>query len=175
MDSKVPLLSPLNDADWKPKMSAYLKRQCLFDVFIGALSELESYEEKIDWLNNCDRDYGIMCLVMSPNIHHLIYSAEYPFELWKNLDKAFGLQEIEDEAWSEPSISSCSLSQDLLPLHSLMKLIMMKKFLIQFMFLLPYLIQMLPPLIKKQTLKSHLFLCLFKVIFLVVILLMKRK
>ena len=30
------------------------------------------------------------------------------------MDKAFGLQEIEDEAWSEPSISSCSLSQDFL-------------------------------------------------------------
>ena len=30
------------------------------------------------------------------------------------MDKAFGLQGIEDEAWSEPSISSCSLSQDLL-------------------------------------------------------------
>ena len=27
---------------------------------------------------------------------------------------AFGLQEIEDEAWSEPSISSCYLSQDFL-------------------------------------------------------------
>ena len=40
--------------------------------------------------------------------------AEFPFELWKILDKAFGLQEIEDEAWCEPSISSCSLSQDLL-------------------------------------------------------------
>ena len=55
-----------------------------------------------------------MFLVMSPNIHHLIDSTEYPFELWNNLDKAFGLQEIEDEAWSEPSISSCSLSQDFL-------------------------------------------------------------
>ena len=51
---------------------------------------------------------------MSPNIHHLIDSAGYPFELWKILDKAFGLQEIEDEAWSETSISSCSLSQYLL-------------------------------------------------------------
>ena len=51
---------------------------------------------------------------MSPNINHLIYFAEYPFELWKNLDKAFSLQEIEDEAWSEPNISSCYLSQDLL-------------------------------------------------------------
>ena len=74
----------------------------------------QHYEEKIDWINNCDRAYGIMCLGMSPNIHHLIYSAEYPFELWKNFDKAFGLQEIEDEAWSEPHISSCSLSQDFL-------------------------------------------------------------
>ena len=98
MDSKVPRLSPFKNADWKPKMSAYFKRQCLFDVSIGAFSEPESYEEKIDWLNNCDRDYGIMCLGMSPNIHHLIDSIDYPFELWKNLDKAFGLQEIEDEA-----------------------------------------------------------------------------
>ena len=114
MDSKVTLLSPFNYDDWKPKMSAYLKRQCLFEVSIHALSETESYEEKLDWLNNYDRDYGIMCLGMYPNIHHLIDSAEYPFELWNNLDKAFGLQEIEDEAWSEPIISSCSLSQDFL-------------------------------------------------------------
>ena len=53
-------------------------------------------------------------LAMSPNIHHLIDSTEYPFELWKNLEKYFGVQEVEDEAWSKPSISSCSLSQDLL-------------------------------------------------------------
>ena len=114
MDSKVPLLSPFNYSDWKPKMSAYFKRQFFFDVSIGALSEPESYEEKIDWINNCDRDYGIMCLLMSPNIYHLIDFAEYPFELWKILDNAFGLQEIEDEAWREPSISSFSLSQDFL-------------------------------------------------------------
>ena len=86
MDSKVPLLSPFNYADWKPKMSAYLKRQCLFDVSIGALTEIDSYEEKIDCINNFDRDYGIICLGMSPNIHHLIDSAKYLFELWKNLD-----------------------------------------------------------------------------------------
>ena len=114
MDSKVPLLYPFNYTDWKPKMSAYLKRQCLFDVSIGALSEHESYEEKIDWINNCDRSYVIMCLGMSRNIYHLIYSAEFPCDLSKILDIAFGLQEIEDEAWNEPSISSCSLSQYLL-------------------------------------------------------------
>ena len=96
MDSKVPLLSPFNYTDWKPKMNTYLKRQCLFDVSIGALREPKFYEEKIDQLNNCDRAYGIMCLAMSPNLHHLIDSAEYPFELWKNLEKYFGVQEVED-------------------------------------------------------------------------------
>ena len=114
MVSKVPLLSPFKYDDWKPNISAYLKRQCLFDVSIGALSEPESYEEKIHWINNYDRYHGIIFFGMSPNIHHLIYLAKYPFELWKNLDKAFCLQEIEAEAWSEPKISSCSLSQDLL-------------------------------------------------------------
>ena len=29
------------------------------------------------------------------------------------MENDFGVQEVEDEAWSEPSISSCSLSQDL--------------------------------------------------------------
>ena len=38
-------------------------------------------------------------------------STKYPSELWNNLDKYFGVQEEEDEAWSEPNISSCSLSQ----------------------------------------------------------------
>ena len=50
MDSKVPLLSSFNYDDWKHTMSEYLKRQCLFDLSIGALSEPESYEEKIDWI-----------------------------------------------------------------------------------------------------------------------------
>ena len=95
-------------------MSTYLKMQCLFDVSFGSLSESESYEENIDWMNNCDRAYGIMCLAMSPNIYHLVDSVEYPFDIWKNLDKDFGVQEVEDEAWSEPNISSCSLYQYLL-------------------------------------------------------------
>ena len=111
MDSKVPLPSPFNYVDQKPKMSTYLKRECLFDVSIGVLIERESYEENIYWINDCDRYYGIMCLAMSPKIHHLIDSVEYPFELWNNLDKYFGVQKVEDEAWSEPRISSCALSQ----------------------------------------------------------------
>ena len=88
--------------------------QCLFDLSIGELNEPESYEEKIDQLNDYDRAYGIMCLAMSLEIHHLIDHVEYPFECWNNLEKSFGMQGVEDEAWSEPNISSCALSQDVL-------------------------------------------------------------
>ena len=52
MDSKVPLLSPFNYADWKPKMSAYLKRQCLFDVSIGAYDELMTFDTSFMHHNN---------------------------------------------------------------------------------------------------------------------------
>ena len=72
-----------------------------------------------------------MCLGMSSNIHHLIDSVEYPFEVWNNLDKYFGMQEVEDEAWSEQNISSRALSLNISwPLHSLMNLFMMKNFFI---------------------------------------------
>ena len=51
MDSKeVPLLYPFNYSEWKPKMCAYLKRKCLYDVSIGVVSGLESYEDKCDGL-----------------------------------------------------------------------------------------------------------------------------
>ena len=43
------------------------------------------------------------------------------------------------------------------PLHFMMKLTMMKKFLIQVMLFLRSLIRMLPPSMKKQILKSHFF------------------
>ena len=48
----------------------------------------ESDEEKNDWLNDCDSAYGKMCLAMSRKMWYLIDSAEYPFELWSNLDRA---------------------------------------------------------------------------------------
>ena len=91
MDLKFPLVSPFNYNYSNLRMSVHLNWNCLFEVYIGALSKPESYEENIDWINNCDRAYGVMCLAMSPNIHHLIDSTEYPFELWKNLEKAFHL------------------------------------------------------------------------------------
>ena len=50
----------------------------------------ESYENENDWLNDDDRDFGAICLALSPNLHYLIGSVEYPKDLWTKLDRTFG-------------------------------------------------------------------------------------
>ena len=72
-------------------MCAYLKRQCLYDVSIGAVRELESCQEICDWLNDNDRAYGTMCLAIPPTMCYLLDFAEYPFKLWRNIDEAIGM------------------------------------------------------------------------------------
>ena len=56
------------------------------------MSEPDSYEEKCFWLNDCDRAYGTMCLAIPPTMRYLLDSVEYPFDLWRNLDEALGMQ-----------------------------------------------------------------------------------
>ena len=51
-------------------MVAYLEIHELFDVFIGAGKD--SYEEENDWINDYDRAYGSMVMVMSPNMCYLM-------------------------------------------------------------------------------------------------------
>ena len=86
----VPLLLPINYAKWKLKMVAYLERHDILDVPFGVGKE--SYEEENDWLNDCDRSYGSMGMVMSPNMHYLMEFVEYPIEFWRNIDRAFSVQ-----------------------------------------------------------------------------------
>ena len=90
MDLKsVPPLSSFNYAEWKLKMVAYLESHDLLDVSIG--DGKEYYEEENVWLNDYDRAYGSMHMVMTPNMCYLMESVEYPFILWRNLYKAFGV------------------------------------------------------------------------------------
>ena len=93
MDSKVfTLLSPFNYSEWNSKMCAYIKRKCLYDVSIGVVIEPKSYQEKDAWLNDNDRAYVNMCLAIPPTMCYILDSIDYPFELWKNLDQALGMQ-----------------------------------------------------------------------------------
>ena len=50
-----------------------------------------------------------MGMVMSPNMCYLMDSVDYPFELWRNLYRDFGVQKEEDDSWSESNTSSCIL------------------------------------------------------------------
>ena len=75
MDSRVsvPLLVPFtSDSEWKLKMISSLKRQNLYEISIGAGEE--SYEYPSDWLNDCDRSIGAICLAISPSMCYLIDS-----------------------------------------------------------------------------------------------------
>ena len=109
MDSKsVPLLSPFNYSEWNHKMCAYLKRKCLYDVSISAMTDPGSYEEKCDWINDCDRAYGTMCLAIPPTMRYLLDSTEYPFKIWRNIDEDIGVQK-EDVSYMEIKKMSTSL------------------------------------------------------------------
>ena len=69
----------------------------------------ESYEEEEDWINDCDRAYGSMGMVMSHDMRYLTKSIEYPFELWRNTDRAFGVHKELDNTWRESNTSSSFL------------------------------------------------------------------
>ena len=69
-------------------MVASLKRRGLYEVSIGLGKE--SYKNKNDWINDDDGYFGAICLALSPSLHYLIGSAEYPKDLWTKLDRNFG-------------------------------------------------------------------------------------
>ena len=90
MDSSVPLLTLFtNYSKWKMKMIASLKRKDLYEVSIG-IGE-ESFERKDVWLNECDAAYGAMYMAISPSMLYLKRSIRNPKDLWKILDKTFGM------------------------------------------------------------------------------------
>ena len=53
--------------------------------------------------------YGSMGMVMSHDMRYLMEYAEYPFDLWRNIDRAFGVQKEEYDSWRENNTSPCVL------------------------------------------------------------------
>ena len=92
MDSilSVPLLTPSTRySEWKSKMISSLKRQGFYEVSMGLAKE--SYEYEKDWINDGDRSYGAICGTFSQSLLiDLIDFAEYPKDLWIELDRIFG-------------------------------------------------------------------------------------
>ena len=71
-------------------MITYLKRHGLYQVYIGLGKESYKYEN--EWLNDSDRSFGTigMAFWKFPSLRYLIESAEYPKDLWTELDRTFG-------------------------------------------------------------------------------------
>ena len=69
-------------------MISSLKRKDLYVVSIGLAKE--SYENENVFLNDGDRDFGTICLALSPSLRYLVKSVEYPKDVWKKLDRNFG-------------------------------------------------------------------------------------
>ena len=96
----VPLLSPFTSyLEWKLKMISYLKRQGLYEISIGASED--SYEEPSDWVNDCDREIGAICLAISPCMRYLIDSIDYPKDLWTTLERFLGKDNEDPSSYVE--------------------------------------------------------------------------
>ena len=80
-------------------MISYLKRQGLYEISIRVGEE--SYEEPSDWLNNCDRVIGAICLAISPSMHYLIDSIEYPKDICTTLDRVLGKNNEDPSSYVE--------------------------------------------------------------------------
>ena len=63
-------------------------RQGLYQVSIGLNKECFT---KNYWLNKCDGSFVTIAMGLSPSLHYLIRSIEDPKELWKRLDRTFGM------------------------------------------------------------------------------------
>ena len=103
-------------------MIASLKRRGLYEVSIGLGKD--SYENDNDWLNDGDRDFGAICLALSPSVHYLIGSAKYPKDIWTKLDRPFGKHNEDHNRTLE--ITSRTTRIIYWPLISLMKFFNMK-------------------------------------------------
>ena len=57
-----------------------------------------------------------MGMVMSHDMHYLMESIENPFELLRNIDRAFGVHKEVDNTWSEYNSSSSVLTSKVLAL-----------------------------------------------------------
>ena len=99
MDLKlVPPLSPFNYVKWKLNIVLYIESHDLLDVSFRVGKEY--YEEENDQLNDRDKTYVSMGMVMTPNMRYLMEHVEYPFKLKRNLDRAFGVGKEVENTWS---------------------------------------------------------------------------
>ena len=89
MDSSIPLLTPFTSySEWKMEMIAYLKRQYIYELYIGLGKQ--SYDNENNCIHDGDVGFGAIVLSLSPSLRYLTKSVEYPKDILTKLDRKFG-------------------------------------------------------------------------------------
>ena len=69
----------------------------------------ESFKIKDDWLNKCDTSYGNMYMAISASMLYLKRSVRNPKDLWKILDRTFGMIDEDHNSTLERTYSTISI------------------------------------------------------------------
>ena len=90
------LPTPHNYLEWKPTIMPMLKCMGLYQITMAMEVDLDSVNEKNDFLNRQDMAIGCILYFISPEILHQVYddSQEFtPNDLWRILEVLFGNNE----------------------------------------------------------------------------------
>jgi hypothetical protein len=91
--SPIILLTPHNYLEWKPKILLLLRSRVLYQITMATEVDLDSTDEKNDFLNRQDMAIGFIFLSISPKILHQVYDDSQestPNELSTRLEVLFG-------------------------------------------------------------------------------------
>jgi hypothetical protein len=90
------LLTPHNYLEWKPKIILQLRCRGLYQIAMAMEVELDSADEKNDFLNRQDMAIGWILSFISLEILHQVYDDSQelsPNDLWSRLEVLFGNKE----------------------------------------------------------------------------------
>jgi hypothetical protein len=86
------LLTPHKYLEWKPNKFLLLRCKGLYQITMEMEVELDSSEEKNDFLNRKDMAIGSIDMSVSPELLHQVYEESQglnPNELWTRLEVLF--------------------------------------------------------------------------------------
>ena len=88
-------------------MIVFLNRQNLFWVSNGFSRNY--FESENDWLNAKDASFEIMKLALSPSMRYLSRSLKDPQELWRRLERTFGMIDEDHNSTLESTSNNISI------------------------------------------------------------------
>jgi hypothetical protein len=98
------LLTPHNYLEWKPKILLHLRCRGLYQITMEVEVEIDSVDEKNDFLNRQDMAIGSIGMSVSPKLFHQVYEESQglnPNELWTILEVLFGNKEYCEDFMQE--------------------------------------------------------------------------